>query len=321
MTTRRAFISRAVLAAAGAGALFAVRDRLPWPPLEARFANGRDTPWQRLPARRGLVEIAASVNGTPVRAVIDSGAQLTAVDAGLAARLGLGRILAAPLLAYGVSGQARLTHTVRLDLGIPGLAVPNLRAAVLPLAGVAAASGRDFQLLIGRDVLSHVVLEADFPLGRARLLAPGAYRPPHDAMAVPLSAGAPRASVRIEAARPIDLLIDTGATGFLALSEAAARDAGLTAPGRRTSQSLSVSLSGLNPETTAHARTVALGPLKLHDVPVQVYAPAANVPSPAGLVGTGLLRQFRLALDLANRRLYLVRPPLMVVGPAPEPRL
>jgi predicted aspartyl protease len=164
------------------------------------------------------------------------------------------------------------------------------------------------------------VLEADFPLGRARLIAPGAYRPPHDAMAVPLSAGAPRASVRIEAARPIDLLIDTGATGFLALSEAAARDAGLTAPGRRTSQSLSVSLSGLNPETVAHAHTVALGPLKLHDVPVQVYAPAANVPSPSGLVGTGLLRQFRLALDLANRRLYLIPPPLMVVAPASEPR-
>ena len=149
--------------AAGGAALFAVRDRIPWPPLDVRFANGRDTPWQRLPQRSGLVEIAAFVNGAPIRAVVDSGAQFTAVDRALAERLGLPRIVAAPMLAYGVSGGPSLTHTVRLDLGVPGLVVPGLRAAALDLAGIAAASGRDFQLLIGRDVLSRLVVEVDFP--------------------------------------------------------------------------------------------------------------------------------------------------------------
>lgn len=320
MTTRRAFVSRtALLAAAGAG-LFLVRDRLPWPPLKVTFANGRDTPWQRLPARAGLVEVPATVSGTPIRAVIDSGAQLSAVDAGLAERLGLPRILAAPLIAYGVSGQPRLTHTVHLDLGVEGAAVPGLRAAVLDLARIAKASDRDFELLIGRDVLRHVVLEADFPRRRARLLAPGAYRPPRDALAVPLSGGTPRTAVRIETAPPLELLVDTGATGYLALSEQAARDAGLTAPGRRVSQGLSVSLSGLHPELSVRARTVRLGPLTLHDVPVQVYSPTANAPSPSGLIGTGLLRQFRIALDLANRTLHLVPPSLLVVRPTEEPR-
>ena len=314
MISRRALISRGALAAAVGGGLFLVRDRLPWPALEPAFANGRDTPWQRLPVRPGLVEITASVNGTPVRALVDSGAQLSAVDAGLAGRLGLARITAAPLLAYGVSGRARLTHTVRLDLGTPGLVVPRLRAAVLDLAAIAEASGRDFQLIIGRDVLRHLVLEADFPMGRARFLAPAAEHAARDAIALPLSAGLPRARVAIEAAPPMDLLVDTGATGFLALSEAAALQAGLTAPGRSVGRSLSVSLGGVHPERTALAHTVRLGGLTLHEVPVQVYAPAANAPAATGLIGTGLLRQFRVRLDLAGRRLTLTPPPVMVLG-------
>jgi predicted aspartyl protease len=311
--SRRALVSRAVLAAAAGATLFAVRDRLPWPPLDVRFANGRDTPWLALPKRAGLVEIAATVNGAPIRAVVDSGAQLTAIDAGLAARLGLQRILAAPLLAYGVSGRPSLTHTVRLDLGASGLVVRGLRAAVLDLAGIAAASGREFHLLIGRDVLSRLVIEVDFPRRRARFLAPGRYAPAYDAVTIPLSGGAPTARVQIEAAPPLQLLIDTGATGFLALSESAARQAGLTGPGRSASQGLSVSLSGLNPERTVHAHTVRIGGLTLRDIPVQVYAPVANAPAPAGLIGSGLLRPFRVALDLPGRRLHLTRPPITIL--------
>lgn len=320
MISRRALVTRAALAAAGAGALFAVRDRLPWPPLAVRFANGRDTPWQRLPERAGLVEMAVSVNGTPVRAVIDSGAQISAVDSGLAARLGLARIVAAPLLAYGVAGKPRLAHTVRLDLAMSGLGVPGLRAAVLDLQAMAAASGRDFQLLIGRDVLRHVVLEADFPLGRARFLAPGTFRPARDAIAVPLSPGrgGPVARVQIEDAPPLDLLVDTGAAGDLALSDAAARRTGLAVPGRQVREGHSVGLGGLNPQRTAVAARVRIGPLSLRNVEVQIYAPAATTPGPGGLIGAGLLRPFRAALDLQGQRLWLTPAPLMIVRPTRE---
>lgn len=319
MISRRALVTRAALVAAGGSALFAVRDRLPWPPLDVRFANGRDTPWQRLPERAGVVEMAVRVNGAPVRAVIDSGAQLSAIDAGLAGRLGLDRIMAAPLLAYGVAGKPRLTHTVRLDLTLPGLGVPGLRAAVLDLAPMAAVSGRDFQMLIGRDVLRHAILEADFPLGRARFLAPGQFRPAHDAVAVPLAlhTGGPVARVQIEAAPPLDLLVDTGAVGDLALSEALARRTGLTGPGRAVRQGHSVSLGGLNPQRTVLASTVRLGALSLRNVEVQIYAPAASAPGPGGLIGAGLLRPFRAALDLPGRRLWLTPAPLLVVRPRP----
>lgn len=317
--SRRRLLSRlGVLTAAAGGTLWLVRDRLPWPPLELRFANGRDTPWLPFPARGGLIDIAASVNGAPVRAVVDSGAQFSAVDAGVAERLGLPRTLAAPLLAYGVSGQPSMTHTVGLDLAVEGLVAPGLRAAVLDLAAISAATGRDFQLLIGRDVLRHVVVEADFPRRRARFLVPSAYRPPPDARLLPLSEtrGAPMTSVRIEDAPPLEVLVDTGASGVLALSEAAARQTGLLAPGRPVTQAHSVSLGGLSLDRVVRARTVQIAGLTLRDVDVQIYRPAANAPAPSGLLGAGLFRRFRMALDLGGRQLHLIPPsPIVVTRP------
>lgn len=311
MIARRSLIAMAL--AAGAG-LFLVRDRLPWPPLEPRFANGRDTPWQRLP-QGGVIEIDATVKGTPIRAVVDSGAQFSAIDRALAERLDLPRTLAAPILAYGVSGGPMMTHTVRLDLAVPGLAVPNLRAAALDLAAIAQITGRDFQLLIGRDVLSHLVVEADFPMRRARFLARDAYRVPPDAHAVPLvrSGRGPMATVVVENAPPLQVLVDTGASAVLALSETAAQDAGLLAPGRPVTQAHSVSLGGLALNRRVTARRVVVGDVELPDVEVQIFTPGPGAPAPSGLLGTGLFGRYRMALDLAAGRLWLVPPALMII--------
>jgi predicted aspartyl protease len=321
VTTRRSLLVRLGLLATAGGALFMVRDRLPWPPLQPRFANRRGTPWLPLRERGGLIDIAVTVNGTPIRAVVDSGAQFSAIDRGLAKRLALPRTIAAPILAYGVSGDPSLTHTVRLDLNLPGLAIPNLRAAALDLAAISAVTGRDFQLLIGRDVLRQLVVEADFPRARVRLLAREAYRPTRDAIAIPLRSkgGAPTVSVQIEDAAPLDVLVDTGASGVLALSAEAAEEAGLLTPGRRVRSAHSVSLGGLSVDRLVAARTVRVGGMTLHDADVQVYTPTVNAPAPAGLLGTGLFRQFRMALDLGGGRLLLVRPGLIIV-PMPEPQ-
>lgn len=320
--TRRALISRAALLAAGGAGLFLMRDRLPWPPLRPSFADGRATPWLPLPPNARLIEIEATVNGRAVGAVVDSGAQLSAVDAALAERLDLPATVAAPILAYGVGGQPRLSHTVHLDLGLPGLAVAGVRAAALDLAAVSSATGRDFQLLIGRDVLRQVIVEADFAGGRARLLDRQAYSPPRDAMVIPLGGGggAPTAPVRIDGAPPLDLLVDTGASGAVALSEPAARTAGLLAPGRAVSRAHSVSLGGLSLDRVVRARSVSVGPLHATGIDVQIYARNAHAPAPSGLLGAGLLSQFRIALDLSGQRLYLVPPPLRILRPGLEQR-
>jgi predicted aspartyl protease len=319
--TRRALVPRLALLTAGGGAVWLVRDRLPWLGPRVAFANGRETAWLPLSGHGGLIEVAAVVNGTAIRAVIDSGAEFSAIDRGLAGRLGLPRTTALPLLAYGVSGQPDLTHTVKLDFAVPGLEAPGLHAAALDLARLSSVTGRDFSMLVGRDVLSRLVVEADLPGDRVRFLAPGLYRPPPDALTLALRrrGGAPVVAVRVEDAAPVDVMVDTGATGLLALSAAAARDAGLVAPGRAIAAARSVSLGGLSLDRVAVARTVQIAGLTLRNVGVQIYTPGRNSPAPAGLLGAGFLRRFRIALDLGESRLHLIRPGLRLVPAPPEP--
>jgi len=302
-------------AVAGGAALFAIRDRLPHD-LDIRFADGARTPWLPLAPGRGLVEIDAEVDGRKVRAVVDTGAQLSAVDRRLAASLGLPRTLAAPILAYGVSGRPALTHTVTLDLALPGLAAPGIRAAVLDLVELSQSNGRPFELLIGRNLLSELVLEVDFPLDRARFLAAGAYRTPIDGQVIPLirqAGGAPTLPVSIEGRPPLPLLLDTGASGWVALSEGAAERLGLLGPERRITRAPAVSLGGVRLDRLTQASHVKLGELTLQHVPVQIYAPALRIGAPTGLVGASALQGLRVAVDLGGGRIVLAPPTLRIV--------
>jgi len=318
--SRRALLSRLGLVAAGGTVLWLVRDRIPWPPPKVAFARGDATPWIRMPGDTRLIEIPGQAAGVPIRIVVDSGAQFSAIDRSLAEQLDLPQSTTLPMLAYGVSGQPSLTHTVRFDLALEGLAVRGMRAAVLDIAGLSSATGREFQLLLGRDVLRELVLDADFPRDRVRFHRPETFVAPLDARPMPIKlvGGAPMTAVRVEAAAPVDVLVDTGATGTLALSTEAARNAGLLAPGRRVARAHSVSLGGVSLDQMVRARSVEAGGVTLRSTDVQIYSPSARGPIPQGLLGTGFLRRFRTILDLGEGRLLLVPPgPLLVREPSP----
>lgn len=317
MTSRRALILRAgAVALAGAG-LFSVRDRLPWPPLRPRFADGRATPWLRFAGRGDLIELEVHIGDHSVRAVVDSGAQISAIDAGLSQRLALPRTLAAPILAYGLSGAPQLTHTVRFDLATPGLTVPGLRAAALDLARVSNLTGRPLDLILGRDLLSALVLEADFAWGAARLLARDAFRPDPRARVVPLipRSGAPTLTGRI-AGHDMHLLIDTGSSGGIALSEAAARRMGLLTPDRLEGTTGSVGVGGLAFDRTVMANDVEIIGERIPALSIQIYRHGRGGPAPDGIIGLGWLRAWRLDLDIAGRRLGLA-PPGVSLAPTP----
>jgi predicted aspartyl protease len=305
---RRRLLAQLVGLGVGAGAFLAVRREIAWPTPQVRFAGGRGSSgWLTLPMRGGLIALPAQVGGGWISAVVDSGAQYSAIDAGLARRLDLPPATAIPMLAFGVSGGPSLTHAVRLDVDLGALRLGGLRAATLDLASLSQLTRQPFSLLLGRDFLRAVIADADFPRGRVAFARPADWTPP--AAAVPAAvrsvAGGLMVPVAVEGGPPVEVLLDTGATGALALSETAARAAGLL-DGRQVRFGQSVTLGGVGQDRVVQARRLSFAGHVLHDVEVQVFTPAAHGPIPSGLVGLGVLKRFRTILDHAGGRLFLI---------------
>jgi len=315
---RRTFLRRLAILGAGAAGYLIVRQQLVWPTPEIVLAQGRSSGWLATPKAGGLIALPARIGEAHVQAVVDSGAQYSAIDTGLAERLRLPAATPLPMIAFGVSGDPSVTRAVRLDASLgPGrgaLAINGLRAATLDLRPLSGLTRQPFSLLLGRDFLRAVVIQADFPGRRVAFFTPQGWSPPADATPVPirLEAGGPMAPVRIEDAPPIEVMVDTGATGALALSEASARTAGLF-DGRPMRVGQSVTLGGVSQDGMVRARRMEFAGHTLFDLDVQVYRPAANAPVPDGLLGLGVLDRFHIALDLPGARLFLI-------GPAHPPR-
>jgi predicted aspartyl protease len=306
---RRALLRRLVVLGAGAAGYFVVRQQLVWPTPQVVFAQGDSSGWMELPAAGGLIDLPARIRGVAVHAVVDSGAQYSAIDAGLARRLALPAATPIPLVAFGVSGGPSLTHAVNLDVDLGAFAVKGLRAASLQLRPLSGLTRQPFSLLLGRDFLRAATMEVDFPRARAAFFAPGVWRPPADARitAVRNRSGGLMVPVQVEAAPPVEVMLDTGATGALALSEKTAMASGLL-DGRPLRTGESVTLGGVSEDGMVTAREVMFAGSRLKNVEVQIYRPAPSAPAPDGLLGLGVLQRFHFALDLAGERLFLIGP-------------
>jgi predicted aspartyl protease len=308
---RRALLTQLGVLAVGGAGVWLLRERLAWPLPEVSFRGGGDTTgWLPLPEPGGMVDLPARVAGREIRVVLDSGAQYSAIDAGLARELALPQGSPVPMLAFGVSGQPSVTRSVRLDLDLGAMTLRDLRAATLDLHPLSRLTRRPFSMLLGRDLLRTVVAEIDFPRGRAAFWRASAWTPGEAWRAVTVRPGpahAIMAEVQIEEAQPLDVMVDTGATGGLALAEEAATAAGLLA-GRPVRTGRSVTLGGVSQDRMVEARHIRFAGHRFEDVEVQIFAPAVSGPIPDGLLGLGVLRRFRVALDHARGRMFLMGP-------------
>jgi predicted aspartyl protease len=307
---RRSILTQlGLLGLVGVG-LFAARDRLVWPPPKVRLQHGHTSGWMPFSEPGGMIELPAFVVGHAIQLVVDSGAQYSAIDAELALRLGLPQASPIPLLAFGVSGKPSVTRSVKLDLDMGAMTLTGLRAAELDLHALSRLTRRPFSMLIGRDLLRTVVAEIDFPASRIAFHRPETWRPRPDDRAVTArnKSGALMAEVQVEQAPPLDVMVDTGATAALALSDAAASAAGLLAAGRTVSTGRSITVGGLSQDRVVRAAHVRFAGQMVPDAEVQIYTPSARSAIPQGLLGLGILKRFRVTLDHGGGRMFIAGP-------------
>lgn len=307
LPTRRSFLSQLGLLAAGAGAIWWLRDNVLWPAPELAFdTQARSTGWLPFGGRRsGLVIVDAAVNGTAVNALIDSGAQYSVMDRALADRLSLASPLDPPMVAYGAGGNPQVGRGARADVQVGALTLSGLAAAVLELGPISQMAGLSVPLILGQDVLSRLIADIDFPARRVRLHAPGEFSLPTDAVAAPVrgEGRALVASVVVEG-EPLDVVVDTGASGALALTRTVAEAVGLL-DGRGVRPGASIVLGGVAQGGVVEARSLQFGGLSLEDVDVQIL-PLPPIPGfPRGLLGLEVLRPYRAVLDHRGGTLHL----------------
>ncbi|MFC0634321.1 aspartyl protease family protein [Brevundimonas balnearis] len=308
MGTRRSFLIRAGLVAAGLGGAWWLREHVIWPAPDVRFMAYADPPWLRFADDRARAPIvAASLAGRSVMALVDSGAQYSVIDRALVAELNLGDTFSIPFLAYGVGGGSQVGRGVSVDVAVGGVALQGLRTAILDLGPLAAAEGLSTPLILGQDVLQRADLWLDLPGRRLAFASPGAPPPWADLRpaVVRRRGDALVSDVSIEGA-VTTALVDTGSTSLLALSAAAASEVGLL-DGREAREGSSLVLGGMIRSQVVTARTVTFADALFRDVEVAIYPEVAGGAYPNGLIGMGAFRGRRAVLRLGAGELLVSR--------------
>ncbi len=117
-----------------------------------------------VPYSGGPLVVDASLNGVPLRLLVDTGAERTLISPAALARAGVDPAAGPPVQIRGVTGDATATLVAVARLDVAG-------ARVGPLAVIAhALRGEGVDGLLGRDVLDAFTVTVDAAAHRATLV-------------------------------------------------------------------------------------------------------------------------------------------------------
>ena len=189
-----------------------------------------------------------------------------------------------------------------------------MRAAILDLGPLASDGGMNTPLILGRDVVEHLVLALDPGRRHVRLIARPAFVRPPDLAATEVrrSGGGLIAPVTVEGVA-VEAVVDTGASSLLALDTATAQSAGLL-NGRPQRTGASLVLGGAMQAAVMEARTVTFADHLYRRVQVGVFDQPLLPNFPGALVGMEAFAGRRAALDVGSGSLHVSQPLDLTVG-------
>lgn len=313
---RRTLLLRLGLIGAAVGGGLLLRDRVVWRRPDVVVAGDDWLDWAEPRADTPTAEV--TVNGRPVRALIDTGAQYSVIDRRLFETLGVTDAFNMPLLAYGVGGMPQLGRGATLSVRMGGAQIDRLQAAILDLGDLALEGGLGTPLILGQDVLGESVLDMDLTPSRSRgrrlRLLPAATPPPPGVRAVETrkAGGSLKTPVVVEG-YGLEAVVDTGSSSPLALSEGAARQAGLL-DGRPETRGSSLVLGGTMTSRIVEVASIMIGDMEEGPALTPVY-PGLPMPGfPAALVGMAAFRGRRVVIDLGAGTMFASRPLDLTIG-------
>ncbi len=245
--------------------------------------------------------VSASINGTPVVALLDSAAEATILDRDFAARLKLGHGTA---VAGQGSGQSTFEATVveGVALSAVGLELPNQTVAVADLSDVSARLvGHRLDVILGREIFDAARLRIDIAHHRIMVL-PATGAPAGVRRELRTEHGVETLPVRVEGGETVAATFDFGNGSHVLLGAGFAARAHLLTDGRPVSTESGGGLGGAATRQVVTLRSVDVAGQRFADVP------AAVDPQPGASdlnIGISILQHFVITTDFARHAIWL----------------
>ena len=257
----------------------------------------------------GHVLLAGAVNGHPANIVLDTGAEVSIIDQAFAEQIGLQS--AGEVSVHGLAGTDQVYFARNLEFEIGNLRIRCPRVAVVDFSPFASISSRVPSALLGAEVFVETVVDIDYPNQRMafRSAEDFQYDGPGETLATKaLDQHRHALSASVEGHPLAWYLIDTGGDFTVSIYPKLADRQKLLKDRRPTSAWISMGIGGLIQETTASLERFSVGGLQLSDVPVSFLEDSDGRLAAAdhdGIVGSAVLKRFRILFDLGHDRLHL----------------
>tara|TARA_B100000949_G_C14203613_1_gene417112 strand:+ start:79 stop:960 length:882 start_codon:yes stop_codon:yes gene_type:complete len=244
--------------------------------------------------------IEASLNGAPMEALLDSGAEMTLIDTQLAEAAGL--TFAEQAQARGSGAATVDVHFIEnVDLAALGIEMPARTIVALDLSDVAErVVGEPVTMVMGRDLFDTGRLFLDIEAGLMR---------PESGAAVP--AGSPLPLSDAQGIKQVPISIDghhvmadfdLGNGSGVLVSRAFAQTAGLLSGDRQIGQRKGGGLGGAVQLETVRADRLEIAGTTFCDITVDVTS--AEGAADAN-IGVSILRHFRMMIDFPENKVWL----------------
>ena len=250
---------------------------------------------------------AAGPGGHPLRVLLDTGTDPSAVDAGLARRLAL-RTGGSGLGQGAASDQVAFTEAVLPWLRLGELTIRDLFAPALDLGPFG------IDVVLGYNVLRQVALRIDYRRRALTLAHPDLGAPAaRSALALPLIFWEHFPALRdveVDGLRVLLATIDTGSNAALTVGPDVAASLGLSVERAGVRVASGAGFGGGGTVLRGSYHTVKLGPIELRDVEVDAPDIPSGDLSRAGRanIGNRLLARFAAVTLDYERRIVTLEP-------------
>jgi hypothetical protein len=245
--------------------------------------------------------MAAKINGQPVRALLDSAAEVTIIDSEWARGLNLksGQRVAG-------EGSGNASFDVKLVNGVAieavGLRLENQTVGVTDLADVGRRLlHRQIVAILGREIFDAARLSIDIEDGHVSTVGRD-HEPRGIRLDLVTEHGVETVPVHVEAGDPVRATFDLGNGAHVLISAAFAKRMRFLSDGRKVRAELGGGLGGETERQVFRLRTLEIAGRQF----TNIEAAIDSKPSASDVnIGVSILRYFRITTDFANHVVWL----------------